>query len=75
MSALCWHNVPAYYALNYAGTFDGGLDEILQLILSILEFEGAHKGCGILLLLKLVIMIVVLCGIFLKPPFQSNIYV
>ena len=39
-------------------------DEILQLILSILEFEGAHKGCGTLLLLKLVVMIVVLCGMF-----------
>ena len=25
MLALCWHNVPAYYALNYAGIFDGGL--------------------------------------------------
>ena len=24
-SPLCWHNVPAYYALNYAGIFDGGL--------------------------------------------------
>ena len=22
---LIWHNVPAYYALNYAGIFDGGL--------------------------------------------------
>ena len=25
MLALCWHNVPTYYALNYAGIFDGGL--------------------------------------------------
>ena len=25
MLALCWHNVTAYYALNYAGIFDGGL--------------------------------------------------
>ena len=25
MLALYWHNVPAYYALNYAGIFDGGL--------------------------------------------------
>ena len=24
-SPLCWHNMPAYYALNYAGIFDGGL--------------------------------------------------
>ena len=24
-SPLCWHNVPTYYALNYAGIFDGGL--------------------------------------------------
>ena len=22
---LCWHTIPAYYALNYAGIFDGGL--------------------------------------------------
>ena len=50
-------------------------DEILQLILSILEFEGAHKGCDTLLLLKLVVMIVVLCGMFLKSPFQNNVYV
>ena len=27
MLALCWHNVPAYYALNYAGIFDGGLEQ------------------------------------------------
>ena len=27
-STLCWHNVPAYYALNYAGIFDGGLNVI-----------------------------------------------
>ena len=25
MLALCWHNVTTYYALNYAGIFDGGL--------------------------------------------------
>ena len=24
-SPLCWHNMPAYYALNYASIFDGGL--------------------------------------------------
>ena len=24
-SSLCWHNVPTYYDLNYAGIFDGGL--------------------------------------------------
>ena len=24
-SPLCWHNMPTYYALNYAGIFDGGL--------------------------------------------------
>ena len=24
-SPLCWHNMSAYYALNYAGIFDGGL--------------------------------------------------
>ena len=24
-SPLCWHNMPACYALNYAGIFDGGL--------------------------------------------------
>ena len=50
-------------------------DEILQLILSILELEGTHEGCGTLLLLKLVVMIVVLRGMFLKPPFHRNIYV
>ena len=25
-SPLCWHNMPAHYALNDAGIFDGGLD-------------------------------------------------
>ena len=50
-------------------------DEVLQLILSILELEGTWEGCGSLLLLKLVIMIVVLCGMFLKSPFHRNIYV
>ena len=25
MLALCWHNMLAYYALNYTGTFDRGL--------------------------------------------------
>ena len=53
-------------------------DEVLQLImiLSILELEGTHEGCarGTLLLLKLVIMIVVLCEMFLNP-FHRNIYV
>ena len=29
MLALSWHNVPAYYALNYAGIFDGGLPATL----------------------------------------------
>ena len=24
-SPLCWHNMPTYYALNYAGIFDRGL--------------------------------------------------
>ena len=24
-SSLCWHCMPAYYALNYAGIFNGGL--------------------------------------------------
>ena len=46
-------------------------DKVLQLILSILELEGTHEGCGTLLLLKLVGMIVVLCGMFLKPPFHN----
>jgi len=50
-------------------------DEVLQLILSILELEGTHEGCGTLLLLKLVVMIVVLHGMFLKPPFHRNVYV
>ena len=31
-SPLCWHNVLAYYALNYAGIFDGGLDLCLALL-------------------------------------------
>ena len=48
-------------------------DKILQLILSILEFEGACEGCGTLLLLKLVVMIMVLCRMILKPPFHRNI--
>ena len=39
-------------------------DEVLQLILSILELEGTHEGCGTLLLLKLVVGIVVLRGMF-----------
>ena len=25
MLALCWHNISAYYALNYVGIFDGDL--------------------------------------------------
>ena len=50
-------------------------DKVLQLILSIFELEGTHEGCGTLLLLKLVVMIVVLCKMFLKPPFYSNINV
>ena len=50
-------------------------DEVLQLILFILELEGTHEGCCFLLLLKLVIRIVDLCGMFLKPPFHRTIYV
>ena len=50
-------------------------DEVLQLILSILELEGTREGCGTLLLLKLVVMIIVLRGMFLKPPFHRNVYV
>ena len=42
-------------------------DEVIKLILSILELEGKHEGCGTLLLLKLVVRIVILCGMFLKP--------
>ena len=37
-------------------------DKVLQLILSILELEGTLIGCGALLLLKLVVMIMVLRG-------------
>ena len=48
-------------------------DEVLQLILFFLELEGAYKSCATLLLLKLVVMIVVLCGMFLKPPFHRNV--
>ena len=50
-------------------------DEILQLIFPILELEGIREGCGTLLLLKLVEMIVVLLGMFLKPSFYRNVYV
>ena len=50
-------------------------DEVLQLILIILELEGTCKGYDTLLLLKLVVMIVVLCSIFLKLPFHRNVYV
>ena len=50
-------------------------DEVLQLILSILELEGAREECGTLLLLKLVVRIVVLRGMFLKPPFHRTVYV
>ena len=50
-------------------------DEVLQLILSILEHEGTCEGCGTLLLLKLVVGIVVLGGMFLKPPFHRTVYV
>ena len=25
MPALCWHSTPAYYAIYYAGIFDGGI--------------------------------------------------
>ena len=38
-------------------------DEVLQLILFILEFEGTREGCGTLLLLKLVIRM----HLFTKP--------
>ena len=51
------------------------LDEVLQLILSILELEGTCEGCGTLLLLKLVVRIVVLRGMFLKPLFHRTVYV
>ena len=50
-------------------------DEVLQLILSILELEGTREGCGTLLLLKLVVMIVILRGMFLRPLFHRNVYV
>ena len=50
-------------------------DEVLKLILSILELEGTHEGCSTLLLLKVVVRIVVLCGMFLKPPFHRTVYV
>ena len=38
-SPLCWHNVPAYYALNYAGIFDGGL---LQCHLNVMSMYKCH---------------------------------
>ena len=48
------------------------LDEVQQ-ILSILELEGTHEGCGTLLLPKLVVRTVVrtvvLREMFLKPPY------
>ena len=50
-------------------------DKVLHLILSILKLEGTREGCGTLLLLKLVVMTVVLCGLFLKLPFHRNVYV
>ena len=50
-------------------------DQVLQLILSILELEGTREGCGTLLLLKLVAMIVVLHGMFLKLLFHRIVYV
>ena len=51
------------------------LDEVHQQILSILELEGTHEGCGTLLLPKLVARTVVLHEMFLKPPFHRIVYV
>ena len=42
ISIICWHNVPAYYALNYAGIFDGGL-VLATLIMS-------HRACNCFIL-------------------------
>ena len=50
------------------------LDEVPQ-ILSILELEDTHEGCDTLLLLQLVVKIVVLHGIYLKPPFHKIVYI
>ena len=44
-------------------------DEVLQLILFILEFEGTREGCGTLLLLKLVIRM----HLFTKPFMSAGI--
>ena len=44
------------------------LDELLQLFHSILELGGKGKGCGSLLLLKMVVRTVVLHGDVLKLP-------
>ena len=46
MLALCWHNVPACYALNYAGIFDGGLEITMYLpkfMYALLECEDGIK--------------------------------
>ena len=51
------------------------LDDVHQEILSILELEGKHEGCGTLLLPKLVVTTVVLREIFSKPPFHRIVYV
>ena len=50
------------------------LDKVHQQILSILELEGTHAGCGTLLLLKLVARTVVLHETFSKPPFHRIVY-
>ena len=36
-SPLFYHNLPAYYALKYAGIFDGGLGES--------HIHSVHKAC------------------------------
>ena len=58
------------HALAISSLWD---ETLLLLILFILDLEGTREGCGTLLLMKLVEMIVDLLGMFIKPPFHQNI--
>jgi len=59
-----WH-IPLFTLLS---SLVSVWDEFLQLMLSIFELENTHEGCGLLLLLKL---LVIIANVF-KASFSQN---
>ena len=49
MLALCWHIVPTYYALNYAGIFDGGLVDCMHMLYCVFLSDESILKCDIMI--------------------------